>query len=75
MIVLYLFFRIETSKPIVNFLLVEQLSTSAIFGYDVCNVHIEAIKARLVVVEMVDSWTVPIMSQPLKASKTVPLRE
>lgn len=46
--------RIVTSTEFVNFLVVDLLATSVIVGCDFCGRHVDAVKPRLVIVQMDD---------------------
>lgn len=67
--------QIGTSTQVVIVILVEKLATSLIVGFNFCDVLVEATKPRLMIVEMDDGYTVPIIRQPFKLNKTVPLSE
>lgn len=67
--------QICTSKKIVNYLLVEKLSISAILGSNLCNFHVEALKEMLAIIQMDESSTVPIIRQPANANITLPFPE
>lgn len=67
--------QIVTSTKIVNFFVVEKLAKSVILVCDFCDVHAEAIKPIITVVDMDDVLTVPIIRQPLKPNTDVPLLE
>lgn len=44
--------QIGKSTKIVNFIVVEKLTTSVVLGSDFCEFHVETIKTRLMVIEM-----------------------
>lgn len=72
---IYLIVQIGTSTKVVNFLVPEKLATSVILGCYICDRHVETIKARLAIVEIDDGYTVPIVRQPSKPNKHVPIPE
>lgn len=67
--------QIDTSTQVVMFLVAEKLATPVIVGWDFCDIHVEAIKPRLTIVEIDGGSTVPMIRQPSKPNTTIPLRE
>ena len=60
----------------VSFYVAEKLATDVILGCNYCDHHVEAIRPRKRLIEMVDGSTVPIIRKPSKRAKdAVPLPE
>lgn len=67
--------HIGTRTQAVNVPVAEQCATSVDLGCDFCDIHVQAIKAHLTIVDMDDCSTVRIVCQHSNSNTTVPITE
>lgn len=67
--------QIVTNTENINFLDAEKLATSVILVCGFCDIHVEATKPLLAIVEMDGGSTVPIVRQNSKSNTNVPIHE